>query len=209
MTFFNLDALDIDNLNILGLESLESQKLETLKVELVLLRDLKRLDTEKKLKTKLNRLNKENGKYRKGFSSNFHNFERDNNTYSKAEDLFKDLLLEHNLSEFIHEHKVKVKDINDRTHTYHLDFYFYNLKVCIEVNPIFHETYRVVKIRDNLREYLLKRKMHIKTFKLRVLHKCKKGKLLTRIDKRQSKRIIKKLKSLKVSKETLTFYLRG
>ena len=179
-----------------------------LQTEIATINHLKRLD---KIKTEITELNKLNNKNVKGFSANEHNYKRSSKQYSEAEQLFKDVLdlagLKENL-DYFHEFKIKVRDVHNRIHVYHLDFYFPTLKICVEINPLFHYRYEVVAIRDKLRASLLKRKLNIKTLDLRVYMKTRKGKTYKALDVKQCDKIINEIlnKIHKPHKETLLFY---
>lgn len=159
-------------------------------------------------KNNITAFNKSIGKKIKGFSTNYHNHERDKKNYSIAEKQFKELLLNHGLTDFIHEHKIKVKDVKGIVHTYHIDFYFPLFRLAIEINPTFHYSYNVVAIRDKLRAKLLKRKLHIETIDIKVYFRTRKGKLETFIDYNKAFSVIEKiLRKRKIHKETLAYYI--
>jgi len=171
---------------------------------------LKQLRQLKKLKTALTQKNTKKPKYRQGFSSNYHNFKHDNGKYSTAEKLFKKLLDKHNVK-YVHEYRVKLKDFIGKTHNYYIDFYIPEVKLAIEINPLFHYTYESVKIRDKLKARLLKRRMHIKTIDIkayiRVKQKNRIKRLITTIDNTKALNLIQKIKRMKPNKETLIYWI--
>jgi very-short-patch-repair endonuclease len=125
--------------------------------------------------------NKTINKKIKGFSANCHNYNRNKNVYSEAENQFKELLEQHNIKDYLHEFKVKVRDIRGKIRTYHIDFYFPSLKLAIEINPMFHYTFKTVVTRDKLRALLLKKNYHINTIDIKVHHKTVKGKTIMKL----------------------------
>lgn len=193
---------------MISIDKITGQINVELQTEIATINHLKRLDIIKNEITELNKLNNKNVK---GFSANQHNYKRSSKQYSEAEQLFKDALnlagLKENL-DYFHEHKVKVRDVHNRIHVYHLDFYFPSLKICVEINPMFHYTYEVVAIRDKLRASLLKRKLNIKTLDLKVYMKTRKGKTYMALDVKQCDKILNEIlnKIHNPHKETLLFY---
>ena len=190
------------------IKSFENLKLKDLnkntiiQIETELLTELDRLN---EIKEKITENNKLKGKKIKGFSSNFHNYKRSKHVFSIAEKQFNNLAIAHGLN-LEHEHKVKVKDVKGKSRNYYLDFFDTETKICIEINPLFHKTYKVVNIRDKLRAFLLKKKLHIITFNVDVIYRTIKGKTVIKIDVDKSLRVINFIKKAKKSKETLSFY---
>src|SRR5208282_962406 len=82
---------------------------------------------------------------------------RSHKDYSLAERIFKDILSHSGLNDCIHEHKIRVKDAIGKVHNYHIDFYFPNQRIAIEINPDFHYDYEPVVVSDKLRTQILKR----------------------------------------------------
>jgi very-short-patch-repair endonuclease len=171
--------------------------------ELKTLQELRELNIEKENITKFNKANHINVK---GFSANFHNFKRTSDNFSIAEALFRDVLELNNIN-FLHEFQIKVKDILLRIHSYHLDFFIPEIKLAVEISPLFHFTYKTVAIRDKLRESLLL-KHGIKTHVVKVHFRTVKGRTETYLnvkDVEKALKLIKKLKQ-KPNKETLLAY---
>jgi 5'(3')-deoxyribonucleotidase len=190
---------------MLTLERLQLNEADSVHLEEIKLTQQLRLKEIEKCN--ITRYNKLIGKKIKGFSANAHNYNRDGNVYSIAEMQFKELLESYGIN-FIHEYQVKVKDIKNNVHSYHLDFYIPELRLAIEVNPLFHYTYETVAIRDNLRSRLLKRKADITTWDLKVYFKTVKGVTQTFIDYEKAFKIIEQiLKAKKVHKGLLINYL--
>jgi len=173
--------------------------------ELKTLQELRALNIEKENITAWNKSHHINIK---GFSANFHNFKRTSDSYSIAESLFRDTLELNNIS-YLHEFQIKAKDALLNSHSYHLDFYIPEIKLAIEISPLFHFTYKTVAIRDKLRTSLLARKHNIKTIVIKVHFRTKKGRVETYLnvnDVEKAIKLIKKLKQKKPNKETLLAY---
>lgn len=171
--------------------------------ELNTLKELRQLNIEKENITKFNKANHINIK---GFSSNFHNFKRNSDNYSIAESLFRDVLELNNIS-FLHEFQIKIRDILLNSHSYHLDFFIPEIKLAVEISPLFHFTYKTVAIRDKLRTSLLL-KHGIKTLVIKVHFRTRKGRIETYLNVKDVETTIKQIKKLKriPNKETLLAY---
>ena len=196
-----------ESIQINRYKGIDNDKITIVSEEIATLKLLSKLD---KLKEQITQQNRQKPNYRKGFSSNYHNFNRLENSYSIAESLFRQLLNEHCLNDFIHEFPIKLHDSLMHTHNYHIDFYFPALKLAIEINPAFHYTYQTVAIRDIIKTNLLKRKAHVKTLDVKVIHKVKKGKLLTMLDIKTANKTIRQIKQLMqkpANRELITTYL--
>lgn len=170
--------------------------------EITLIEELMYLDAAKVELTAKNALKP---KRRQGFNANFHNYSRNKNVYSIAEQQFKQLLDKFGIY-YTHEHKISCKDVRMRTYCYHMDFYLPELRLNLEIKPLFHWTYEIVAKRDQLREKLLK-KYHIDTIDIKVFHFVRKKRLITQIDTENAFKVLKSLKNKPISKETLSFYL--
>jgi hypothetical protein len=174
------------------------------------IRTLKTLVLLNKEMKNITAYNKANHVNIKGFSANFHNCGRNSEHYSIAENLFREQLELNGINTYLHEHKVTVRDALFNAHIYHLDFYIPDIKLAIEISPLFHFTYKSVAIRDKLRESLLKRKHGINTVVVKVHFRTRKGIMETYINPVDSKKAINKIRKLsqKPNKETLTFYTK-
>ena len=175
--------------------------------------ELKTLQTMVKLNKEMRNItayNKANHVAVKGFSANFHNYKRISDSYSIAENLFREQLELNGITNYLHEHKVTIKDILGNMHNYHLDFYMPSIKLCIEISPLFHQTYLTVAVRDKLRTSLLKRKLGIKTVVVRVHFRIRKGITETFINPVDVKSVMSEIKKLgkNPNKETLTYYIK-
>ncbi len=186
----------IDNSKV----SIVHEEIRTLKTLVVLNKEMKNITA----------YNKANHVNIKGFSANFHNYGRNSEHYSIAENLFREQL-ELNGINFLHEHKIQIKDALLNTHTYHLDFFIPNIKLAIEISPLFHFTYKSVAIRDKLRESLLKRRHGINTVVVKVHFRTRKGILETYINPVDTEKAIAHIRKLSriPNKETLQFYFKG
>ena len=175
--------------------------------EIATLKTMVKLNKEKE---RITAWNKANHVEIKGFSVNFHNYARNSDNFSIAENLFREQLELNGITNFIHEHKVVIRDALYRAHTYHLDFYIPEIKLAIEISPLFHFTYETVAIRDKLRTSLLKRKLGIETIVVKVHFRTRKGKLETYINPEDSEKAISEIKKLSEfpSKETLPYYFK-
>ena len=151
--------------------------------------------------------NKANGITRKGFSANSHNYKRSHTDYSLAERIFKDTLLHKKLTDWIHEHNIKVKDSLGKIHNYHLDFYFPNQRIAIEINPDFHYDYEPVVVCDKLRSQVLSR-YGITVIGIHVNIRQLPHSQITTLDKSDVKNTLSLLRKLKdiSSLETLSAY---
>jgi very-short-patch-repair endonuclease len=202
----DIKMLKAQHIQINRYKGLTGDKAIIVSEEIATLKMLNQLDKEK---TRITKWNKSHHVNIKGFSSNFHNYNRSNNNYSIAECLFKDQLELNNIK-FLHEFQIKVKDALFNSHSYHLDFFIPEIKLAIEISPLFHFTYQTVAIRDKLRTALLKRKCGIKTMVVKVHFRTVKGKTETYLNIEDTKKAlatIKKLKRLKPHKETLNAYI--
>ena len=195
------------NIQLNRYKGLDNSKVLIVSEEIATLKLLEKLNLEKENITKFN---KANHIKIKGFSANFHNFNRSENSYSIAEDLFRRVLEDHNINSYLHEYQIKVKDVIGKNHTYHLDFYLPSIKLAIEISPLFHFTYETVAIRDQLRTSLLKRKVGIETQVVKVHFRTVKSKTETYLNPKDVNQIIsiikRKLRN-KPHKETLARYL--
>jgi very-short-patch-repair endonuclease len=167
--------------------------------------ELRQLNIEKENITKFN---KDNHINIKGFSANFHNFKRTSDNFSIAESLFRDVLELNNIS-YLHEFQIKIRDILLNSHSYHLDFFIPEIKLAIEISPLFHFTYKTVATRDKLRESLLL-KHGIKTLVIKVHFRTKKGRTETYLNVKDVQQTLKEIKKLrqKPHKETMLYYCR-
>jgi len=200
--------LKIQQIQVNRYKGIDSSKITIVNEEIATLKLLNELNIQKENITKYN---KDNNIKVKGFSANFHNFERSNNNYSTAENLFKEQLELNNIA-FLHEFQIKIRDALFNSHTYHLDFYIPEIKLAIEISPLFHFTYQTVAIRDKLRESLLKRKHGIKTIIIKVHFRTIKGHTetyLNTVDTKKALATIKQLKRKKPNKETMLAYLKA
>jgi hypothetical protein len=198
-------TLKIESIQINRYKGIDNSKISIVHEELKTLQELRQLNIEKE---NITAWNKSHHITMKGFSANFHNFKRVSDNYSIAENLFREQL-ELNGIDFLHEHKVQIKDALNNNHTYHLDFFIPEIKLAIEISPLFHFTYKTVAIRDKLRESLLLRKENIKTLVIKVHFRTKKGHIETYLNPTDTKKAIKEIKKLKRKKphkETLLAY---
>jgi hypothetical protein len=199
--------LRIQSVQINRYKGIDETKITVVHEEIKTLKHLKELDLEKQ---RIILFNKKNHVNIKGFSANFHNYGRTENNYSVAENLFREQL-ELNGIDFLHEFKIQVKDALFNNHCYHLDFYIPEIKLAIEISPLFHFTYKIVAIRDKLRESLLKRKHGILTHVVKVHFRTVKGHTETYLNVSDVSNAIKLIKNLKktTNKETLFHYLKA
>jgi hypothetical protein len=189
--------------DINAIEQLTTDNAIFINTELKLLSEIQQLNIEKQNITELNK----HKLHKKGFHHciNSHNPNKDKDVFSHAEKEFYDLAIKEGFN-FLHEHKVKVKDIKGITHTYSLDFYDALRKANIEINPLFHYTYETVRKRDILRILLLKKKRHIKTFHVLAYYNVKAKRC--EIDREQALKVLKEVKKLKVNRESLIYYFK-
>lgn len=140
----------------------------------------------------------------KGFyaCSKNHNQKRNNKIYSIPELVFKKIIDKHKVN-FIHEHRIKAK--NSKLHIYHLDFFIYDKRIDIEINPSYHDSYSVVRVRDKLKKHLLKEHYHIKTVTVTVNYKRVNGKLKPVL--KGYRKALNIIKNAPLSCETLLHYL--
>jgi hypothetical protein len=200
--------LNPETIQINRYKGIDNSKVSIVHSEIATLKTLVLLNKEKERITAYNKLNHV---AIKGFSANFHNYKRSENNFSIAENLFREQLELNGITNWLHEHKVQIKDALNQTHTYHLDFFIPEIKLAIEISPLFHFTYETVAIRDKLRESLLKRKLGINTIVVKVHFRTRKGILETYINPVDSKKAIAQIRKLsrKPNKETLTYYVKG
>lgn len=187
-------------------QGLDSSKVLIVSEEVATLKMLEELNLEKERITAYNKLNHVDIK---GFSANFHNFNRSRESYSIAESLFRDQLEGNQIKDFLHEHAVSVKDSLGKTHLYHLDFFIPSIKTAIEISPLFHYTYQTVAIRDKLRTSLLKRKHHINTLVIKVHFRTRRGRLETYLNPNDVKTVLRTVRKQlrgKPSKETILYW---
>ena len=151
--------------------------------------------------------NRTNGIKRKGFSANSHNYKRSAKEYSLAERIFKESLINSGLTDWIHEHKIKVKDAIGKIRIYHIDFYFPNQRIAIEINPDFHYDYEPVVVCDKLRSQVLSR-YGITVIGIHVNIRQLPHSQITTLDKSDVKNTLSLLRKLKdiSSLETLSAY---
>jgi len=198
--------LRIETIQISRYKGIDNSKVSIVHTEIQTLKHLKALDIEK---LNITAFNKKNHVNVKGFSANYHNYARTNNNYSIAEKLFQEQLELNGITSYLHEFKIQVKDALFNSHCYHLDFYIPEIKLAIEISPLFHFTYKTVAIRDKLRESLLKRKHGIKTIVIKVHFRVKKGHTETYLNSKDIEiaiNLIKKLREIP-HKETLNAYV--
>jgi hypothetical protein len=198
--------LKVESMQINRYKGIDESRISIVHEELRTLKQLKALDKEKQNITAFNKAHHVNIK---GFSSNFHNYNRSSDNYSIAENLFREILELNNIS-FIHEHKIQIRDALLNAHNYHLDFFIPDIKLAIEISPLFHFTYETVAIRDKLRESLLLRKQGIKTLVIKVHFRTRKKIIETYLNSSDTDKAIKTIKQLKRKphKETLLYYCR-
>ena len=104
----------------------------------------------------------------KGFANaQILNPSRSKNVYTRAESKFKRLCDSIGLK-YDHETRFKVKDDLNRVHCYKLDFFFPKSRIGVEISPNFHFTYKIVAIRDKIREISLKEKHGITIFTIKA-----------------------------------------
>jgi len=87
----------------------------------------------------------------------------------KAYNLLNGFLEKHKA---IHEHKVKGKTSKGTktvSFRFFLDFYLPLKRADLEIDPLFHKTYKPVVIRDKLRDKVLKSNLHINTIRIGAL----------------------------------------
>jgi len=199
--------LNPETIQINRYKGIDNSKVSIVHSEIATLKTLVLLNKEKERITAYNKLNHV---AIKGFSANFHNYKRSENNFSIAENLFREQLELNGITNWLHEHKVQIKDALNQTHTYHLDFFIPEIKLAIEISPLFHFTYETVAIRDKLRESLLKRKLGINTIVVKVHFRTRKGNIETFINNADTVKAIKAIKKLskKSNPETLTFYTK-
>jgi hypothetical protein len=198
--------LHIDSIEINRYIGIDNTKISIVSEEIQTLKHLSRLDKEKMALTAYNKRNHINIK---GFSANFHNWNRNKDNYSIAENLFREQLELNDLTDYLHEYAIQVKDALLKSHNYHLDFYFPSIKLAIEISPLFHFKYETVAVRDKIRTALLKRKHGIKTIVIKVHFRTINKRIETYLnieDTKQAIKEIKKLKRKKPHKETLLGY---
>lgn len=199
--------LQAQTIQINRYRGIDDSKVTIVNEEIATLKLLNQLDKEK---VRITAWNKEHHVTIKGFSANFHNYGRTSDNYSIAENLFREQLELNGITNYLHEHKIIVRDALYRAHTYHLDFFIPDIKLAIEISPLFHFTYETVAIRDKLRESLLKRKLGINVLVVKVHFRTRKGHIETFINHADSVRVIKAIKrmSKKSNPETLTHYIK-
>lgn len=199
--------LNPETIQINRYRGLDNSKVNIVHSEIATLKTMIKLNKEK---DRITAWNKKNHITIKGFSANFHNYARNSDNFSIAENLFREQLELNGITNYLHEHKIIVRDALYRAHTYHLDFFIPDIKLAIEISPLFHFTYETVAIRDKLRESLLKRKLGINVLVVKVHFRTRKGHIETFINHADSVRAIKAIKrmSKKSNPETLTHYIK-
>ena len=136
----------------------------------------------------------------KGFHNCYHNPSHDKDSYSHAENQFKQLCqklgFEANV-DFIHEKKVKTLECG-RVKQFYLDFYFIRKRISVEINPMFHLTYQKVRNRDTIKRKILRRHFNIEQFNIKVINGD--------IDSIYASKVLEMIRNAPNSKETLEAY---
>ena len=127
--------------------------------------------------------------------------------YSLAERIFKESLINNGLTDWIHEHKIKLRMPLGKIHIYHIDFYFPNQRIAVEINPDFHYDYEPVVVCDKLRTQVLSR-YGITVIGIHVNIRQLPHSQITTLDKSDVKNTLSLLRKLKdiSSLETLSAY---
>jgi len=137
----------------------------------------------------------------KGFAnSHILNPSRKNNVYTQAESKFKALIEAFELNS-LHEWCIPIKDSENKSHFYKLDFYFPESKIAVEISPDFHFSYKPVFIRDKIRKLALNKKFGI------AVYTVKAGKN-NEIDVKYARNVLRIIKAAQTSPETLEYYLK-
>lgn len=148
----------------------------------------------------------------KGFHNGFHNQNHDKNSFSIAEQQFKDYCFKHgiDIKDLLHEHKVKfkwVKGSTTKSSIVHPDFLHITTRIIIEINPMFHYTYKPVVVRD-ARKIKQLRKHGYKVFRIKVFIGTVKGKYTTKLNLKYANKVVNIMKRAKQSREQLGYYCR-
>jgi hypothetical protein len=137
----------------------------------------------------------------KGFANSFNmNLKRNSHVYTTAEQLFKDVSDSFSLNS-VHELRIRLKDRDNHLHCFKLDFFYPNCRIDVEVSPDFHLSYKLVAIRDKLKELLLKR-ANIRVYHLRVYFKHG----TTFIDLDKAEKLCKLIKDAETCPDCLTYW---
>jgi len=131
------------------------------------------------------------------------NPKRDKNVFTKGEAKFKAISEAFGLN-LIHEHRIKVKDGKNRSKLFKLDFFDPFSRTDVELDPDFHKSYKLVAVRDILREKLLKRS-GVTVFRLRIFYKGGK----TCIDVKKARKLCQTLKETQIKPSCLSYWLES
>lgn len=155
----------------------------------------------------LTETNIEKGKTKgKGFANaSILNPLRDSAIFTDAEKQAKAIFDAFELS-YVHELRIQLKDSRNSRHCYKLDFFFPNCRIDVEISPDFHETYKLVAIRDVLRERLL-RKAGIRTFTIKTKAKKQNGKIGMAIDRKYAQFVAQTVKEAQISSGCLNYWI--
>lgn len=136
----------------------------------------------------------------KGFAnSHVLNPARKNNVYTVAESKFKAISDSFELKH-LHEWQISVKDSENKSHFYKLDFYYPDSKIAVEISPDFHFSYKPVFIRDKIRKLALNKKFGIAVYTVKATKN-------NEIDVKYARNVLRIIKAAQISPETLSWYI--
>lgn len=132
------------------------------------------------------------------------NAKRNPNVFTNAEAKAAEIFDSFGLS-YEHEVRIQLKDSKNRLHCFKLDFFFPECRIDVEISPDFHETYKLVKIRDVLRERLLK-KAGIRVLTIPVYAKRANGRQTSIPDMNRTRNVARIVKEAQKSPECLKYW---
>ena len=121
---------------------------------------------------------------------------------AKAAKIFDSLELSYE-----HELRIQLKDAKNRSHLYKLDFFFPESRIDVEISPDFHWTYRLVAIREVLKERLLKR-AGIRVYHVRAHTKKLNGRVSCVPDIKELRKLAKIIKEAETKPNCLKYWFK-